>query len=185
MLTETAGVLGWAVVPDPDGDPVATRDQVANTKRFNGGEGAAISKGRLVFTTKGDGRVWRYDPSANTLTIIYDDGVTVNGVLTGVDNVETSKAGTVYVAEDAGDMQIVLVRSDGRNYPGRATRRCHGIRDRGAGLRPDGRTPLLQLTAESGSDVRGPRPVGDLRRRDRLSNEVGRTSPRPNCLRPN
>ena len=73
VLTETAGVLGWAVVPDPDGDPDVTRDQVANAKRFDGGEGAAISKGRLVFTTKGDGRVWRYDPSANTLTIIYDD----------------------------------------------------------------------------------------------------------------
>ena len=55
-------------------------------------------QGRLYVLDPAANQVWRYDPSANTLTIIYDDGVTVNGVLTGVDNVETSKSGTVYVA---------------------------------------------------------------------------------------
>ena len=56
VLTETAGVLGWATVPDPYGNPVPTRNQVPGTKRFAGGEGAAMSRGRLVFTTKGDNR---------------------------------------------------------------------------------------------------------------------------------
>ena len=29
-----------------------------------------MSNGRFVFTTKGDSRVWRYDPVANTLAVI-------------------------------------------------------------------------------------------------------------------
>ena len=65
---------------------------MADTKRFAGGEGAAMSNGRLVFTTKGDNRVWIYDPAGNTLTIVYDDDVQVNGVLDGVDNVATAAA---------------------------------------------------------------------------------------------
>ena len=132
VMTETAGVLGWATVPDPSAATVATRDQVPDTKRFNGGEGAAISKGRLIFTTKGDGRVWSYDPVANTLTVIYDDGVTPNGVLTGLDNVATSSAGVIYVAEDGGDMQIVLVREDGSTFP------------------------VVQVTGVTGSEITGP-----------------------------
>jgi secreted PhoX family phosphatase len=132
VLTESAGVLAWATVPDPLGAVTPTRNQVANTKRFAGGEGTAMSNGRLVFTTKGDNRVWMYDPAANTLTIIYDDNVQVNGVLTGVDNVETSSQGVVYVAEDGGDMQIVLVREDGSTFP------------------------VVQVTGVSGSEITGP-----------------------------
>ena len=38
-------------------------------------------------------------------------------MLSGVDNVGTTKAGVVYVAEDGGNMQIVLVRDDGSTFP--------------------------------------------------------------------
>jgi hypothetical protein len=118
VLTESGGVLAWGTVPDPDGAPIATRNQVANTKRFNGGEGCAMSGGRLVFTTKGDGRVWLFDPATNALSIIYDDGVTPNGVLTNVDNVGIAAAGVIYVAEDGpGNPQIVLVREGGKTFP--------------------------------------------------------------------
>ena len=119
-------------MPDPIGSPTATRNQVAGTKRFNGGEGAAISNGRLVFTTKGDNRVWSYDPVANALTVIYDDDVQVNGLLDGVDNVEVSKQGVIYVAEDGGNMQIVLVRDSGKAIP------------------------VVELTGVTGSEITGP-----------------------------
>ncbi|MGH8977172.1 MAG: alkaline phosphatase PhoX, partial [Acidimicrobiia bacterium] len=105
VLTESLGALAWATVSDPSGATTPTRNQVANTKRFNGGEGTAMSNGRLVFTTKGDNRVWMLDPAAMTLTIVYENSVQVNGVLSGVDNVGTSSAGVVYVAEDGGNMQ--------------------------------------------------------------------------------
>jgi secreted PhoX family phosphatase len=118
VMTEAVpGTLAWATVPDPNGDPLGTRDQVADTKRFDGGEGIDLSGNNVVFATKGDNRVWSYDPVANALTVLYDAAVNVNAVLTGVDNVETSAAGVIYVCEDGGDMQIVLVREDGSTFP--------------------------------------------------------------------
>lgn len=132
VLVETSGELTWVTVPEPNGVPIATRNQIANTKRFNGGEGAAMSRGRLVFTTKGDNRLWAYDPAAGGLSIIYDDDVQVNGVLSGVDNVGVSKDGTIYVAEDGGNMQIVLVRNDGSTFA------------------------VVEVTGVSGSEITGP-----------------------------
>ncbi len=118
VLTEPqAGVFTWVNVPDPGGDPVRTRYQVPDTKHFDGGEGIDIANGRIVFTTKGDNRVWAYDPAANTLDIVYDAATALNGILSGVDNVETSSEGVIYVCEDGGDMQIVLVREDGATFP--------------------------------------------------------------------
>ena len=118
MLTEPApSVLVWEEVPDPGGDPTPCKDQVADTKRFDGGEGIDLSGNNVVFTTKGDNRVWSYDPTANTLSIQYDAAISVNGVLSGVDNLETSAEGVIYVCEDGGDMQIVLVREDGSTFP--------------------------------------------------------------------
>ena len=118
VLTEPqAGQLVWVNVPDPNGEPTATRYQVQNTKHFDGGEGIDIARGKVVFTTKGDNRVWSYDPGANTLDIVYDAATSVNGILSGVDNVEVSSEGVVYVCEDGGDMEIVLVREDGSTFP--------------------------------------------------------------------
>lgn len=118
VLTEPApGTLLWQAVPDPDGDPTPCREQVPNTKIFNGGEGIDLVGDNVVFTTKGDNRVWKYDPYANVLDIMYDPLINVNGVLAGVDNVEVSSEGVVYVCEDGDDMQIVLVRNSGWTFP--------------------------------------------------------------------
>jgi secreted PhoX family phosphatase len=133
VMTEQDGLIGWATVPNPTSwTPVPTRAQVPTAKRFNGGEGAVMSGRRLVFTTKGDNRVWRYDPATNELTVLYDPLVQVNGVLSGVDNVEASSEGVLYVAEDGGDMQIVLVREDGATFP------------------------VVQLVGVTGSEMTGP-----------------------------
>ncbi len=112
-----AGELYWREVPDPTAATKECRDQVPHTKRFDGGEGIDISGNNVVFTTKGDNRVWSYDPAANSLTVVYDAAVQVNGILSGVDNVEVSDEGVIYVCEDGGDMQIVLVREDGSTFP--------------------------------------------------------------------
>ncbi|NND69181.1 MAG: DUF839 domain-containing protein [Halioglobus sp.] len=118
ILTEpTPGTLSWATVTDPSASVTECRYQVPNTKIFNGGEGIDLSGNNVIFTTKGDNRVWSYDPTANTLAVVYDPVINTNGVLSGVDNVETSDAGVIYVCEDGGDMQIVLVREDGSTFP--------------------------------------------------------------------
>jgi secreted PhoX family phosphatase len=110
VLTETSGVLSWKNVPDPDGSPTATRNQVANTKRFNGGEGCHYANGVCFFTTKGDNRVWAYDTAANTLAIVYDDNLTSNPPLTGIDNITGSaSSGDLFVAEDGGNQEICII----------------------------------------------------------------------------
>ena len=61
----------------------------------------------------------------------YDDGTSCNPVLTGVDNVVVSRAGDVYVCEDGGIMQLVLLAPDG------------------------GVAPFLEVTGQSGSEITG------------------------------
>jgi secreted PhoX family phosphatase len=117
ILVDTNGALSWGEVPDPSASTTPTRYQVPGSRRFNGGEGVAMSQGRAVFVTKGDNRVWSLDPVSLSLTVLYDPAVQVNGVLSGVDNVTASTTGAIFVAEDGGDMQIVLVRNDGSTFP--------------------------------------------------------------------
>lgn len=106
----TAGRLTWVPVPDPAASTTPTRHQVAGVKRFNGGEGCVYGGGRIFFTTKGDGRVWRFNPATNAIALSYDDSL-VSGTapLTGVDNITRSVAGDLFVAEDGGNMEICVI----------------------------------------------------------------------------
>jgi secreted PhoX family phosphatase len=118
VMTEVSGVVGWATVPDPDGSPTPCRDQVPTMKVFNGGEGAWYDRGKLFFTTKGDNRVWTYDPAANVLAVRYDAATQpAPAVLTGVDNVTVAASGDVYVAEDGGNMELVILSPEGDVAP--------------------------------------------------------------------
>lgn len=148
VLIEDGGGVGWAQVPRArarDMGP-ATRRQVPEMKVFDGGEGAWFQNGALYFTTKGDDRVWRLDPSDPVrpdLRVHYDAATSVLPELTGVDNI-TGRSGhdDLYVAEDGGDMQIVvLVAHEGVGYAG----------------------PVVQLTGVEGSEMTGVafNPAGD------------------------
>ncbi|WP_407564827.1 alkaline phosphatase PhoX [Streptomyces sp. 184] len=135
MGSGTSGPVTWAPVPDPGGASTATRHQVAGAKRFDGGEGCHYSsaEGICWFTTKGDGRVWRYDAAAQTLDLAYDDSLIPGGApLTGVDNVTGSRAGDLYVAEDGGNMEICLITPD------------------------DVVAPFLRVDGQGGSEITGP-----------------------------
>lgn len=107
----------WHDVPDPSASLVSTRHQVAAATRFNGGEGIAWHDGVIYFTTKGDNRVWRYDTATAVIGVLYDANGRSEAVLTGVDNVTITASGDVLVAEDSGDMQIVLITQDGIAVP--------------------------------------------------------------------
>jgi secreted PhoX family phosphatase len=117
VMTQSGGTLGWATVPDPDGSPTPCKDQVPNMRVFNGGEGAWYDSGKVYFTTKGDNRVWTYDPAANSLAVIYDDSTSPTPHLTGVDNVTVARSGDVYVAEDGGNMELVILSREGEVAP--------------------------------------------------------------------
>ncbi len=120
--------VAWLRVPDPSAASVPTRSQVAGARRFAGGEGCYWAKGVCWFTTKHDGRVWRYDVTAGRLEVIWAGGQP----LTGVDNIVGSRSEDLFVAEDGGDMQICI-------------------------LTPEGSVaPFLQVVGHSGSELTGP-----------------------------
>ncbi len=110
-------LLGWVTVPDPLAEFEETRYQVDEVLTFNGGEGIAYFDGQIIFTTKGDNRVWRYTIKSRLLDIVYDERDSLTPILTGVDNVTVSSSGDIYVAEDGGDLQIVVIDVHGNLYP--------------------------------------------------------------------
>ena len=116
-VKQNGSVLRWVKVPDPLAQQQETRYQVASALTFNGGEGIAYFDGRIAFTTKGDNRVWSFNTSSQILDIVYDAADSLTPILTGVDNITVSQAGDIYVAEDSGDLQIVVIDNQGNLYP--------------------------------------------------------------------
>lgn len=114
---ENEAKLDWLKVPDPSAKQQATRYQVPSAKKFNGGEGIVYYNGQIIFTTKGDNRVWSYNIKSQQLTILYDAEDSLTPILTGVDNVTVSQTGDIYVAEDGGDLQIVVIDNQGNLHP--------------------------------------------------------------------
>lgn len=109
----SGGRTVWHEVPDPSATDRPTREQVRGATRFRGGEGTWYDDGRVYFTTKVDDRVWVYDTSDDRMQILYDAGRLASPPLTGVDNVMVAKAsGDVYIAEDGGDLDIVMITPD-------------------------------------------------------------------------
>ncbi|MBS0496596.1 MAG: DUF839 domain-containing protein [Proteobacteria bacterium] len=125
------GAVRWHALPDPLASTTPTRKQFASSTRFNGGEGIWYHQGIVYFVTKGDNRVWAYDTRQQQLSILYNAASYLSPVLTGVDNITGNAAGELLVAEDGGDMQIVVL-SVGKVLP------------------------LLQLTGHDRSEITGP-----------------------------
>jgi hypothetical protein len=114
MVNQHDGTLGWQRVPDPEVfHNTPTRYQLRKPVRFNGGEGIAWLDDRLIFATKGDNRIWEYEIASSRLEILYDSA---SPVLSGVDNV-TTLFNHIVVAEDGGDMQMVLLDTAGQVWP--------------------------------------------------------------------
>jgi uncharacterized protein len=145
IVDQTSGVVSWRALPlpDPTVTPLGylwpTRKQVSSSTAFNGGEGIWYHEGTVYFTTKGDNRVWALDTHTQRLRILYDAATSASPILRGVDNVTVSASGKVIVAEDGGDMQLVVVDAGGQA------------------------TPLLQIEGQASSEITGPAfsPAGD------------------------
>ncbi|GAA1900804.1 DUF839 domain-containing protein [Streptomyces sodiiphilus] len=130
----TSGTATWARVPNPTpgSGSTPTRSQVSGAKRFNGGEGCYYAAGKCYFTTKGDNRVWQFNAADNTYELVYDDNLTPNPPLTGVDNITGSAGGDLFVAEDGGNMEICIITPDGTV------------------------APFLRITGQNSSEICGP-----------------------------
>lgn len=153
-----AGTVKWATVPvpNPGPDEPATRHQVEGATPFAGGEGIAHDDGRMVFVTKHDGRVWQLELSSRPdfggrVSVIHDPR-TVASCLAGPDNVVV-RSGAVVVAEDGGDMQLVVVEADGRSAPLLQLRGQPGSELTGPAFSPDGR--FLYVSSQRGPAADG------------------------------
>ena len=141
MVESSPGDLRWVEVPDPerrDASARPTRSQVPGTRAFNGGEGTCRLGDGIAFTTKGDDKVWRYDPSTADLRVLYDPGTAADPILSGVDNCIALGA-DLFVCEDGGDMQVIRLRSDGSVQAVVQVAGNDGSEITGVAFSPDGR----------------------------------------------
>jgi secreted PhoX family phosphatase len=136
--TVDRGRVEWITVSD--GPVGAARPRPPDSTAFRGGEGIWWHRGLLVFTTKGDNRVWVLNTRRDHLSLAYDDDLVPGAPLRGVDNVTVSRANEILVAEDGNDLQINVVHRT-KGFVG----------------------PLLQLVDQPGSEITGPAfgPAGD------------------------
>ena len=125
------GEVSWVLVPAPDVPQATARP--AGSAAFDGGEGVWYDTGHVYFTTKGDNRVWDLDVVRSQLSVLYDgDALGARAPLTGVDNITIARSGDILVAEDGGNLEIVLIT------PEREV------------------APLLRLVGHDASEITGP-----------------------------
>jgi hypothetical protein len=141
-----------------------TRLQVPASTPFDGGEGAVHRDGHVLFTTKGDGRIWDLDLRSERCTVLYDAATTSGADLNGVDNIATSGGG-IYVAEDGGNMELCSSAPTGR--PSRACGWSARPLEITAGVRSIGHRLYFssQRGRRVGHHLRGGRSVRRFRRR--------------------
>ncbi len=118
-VVDNDGNVNWVALtnPVPGTFSTPTRQQIKNSRAFDGGEGIWFHEGTIYLTSKGDNRVWSYSTTEQKLGIVYDKALAKNKILSGVDNIVVSKDGHILVAEDGDDMQIVILGPYGDVYP--------------------------------------------------------------------
>ena len=104
------GSITWVEV---DTSAPVVPDSVSGATLFSGGEGIWYHDGIVFFTTKSDDKVWRFDTITSKMTVLYDPAGMTSAPLSGVDNCVVSRSGDLYVAEDGGNMELVIITPDG------------------------------------------------------------------------
>lgn len=121
-----AGLTGALTSPQPvtwvnASNPTAEQgvNRIEGTAVFDGGEGIWYQNDFVFFSTKGDNTIWAVDVVNNTIEVLYraDPGNPTRDFLTGVDNITVTPFGEILVAEDGGDMQVVILNKDGTLKP--------------------------------------------------------------------
>lgn len=109
--------IQWIPVSDPLARRTPTRHQNELATPFRGGEGIVVFGTLVYFSTKRDNRVWCYHTDTDRLDVVYDFATNANPVLSGVDNLAITTGGDVVVAEDGGNMQLVVLTPDDKVLP--------------------------------------------------------------------
>ena len=131
MFVSASGAVTWKPALNPT-QPQA-QNRLEGSAVFSGGEGVWFDDDHVYFTNKGDNRVWDLDVAAQRLTLLYDaKTLGASAPLTGVDNIVVSRSGDIFVAEDGGNLEIVMIT------PGLVV------------------APLLRLVGHDASEICGP-----------------------------
>jgi len=139
-VVDAAGAVTWKdVSPDaPDRSP--------ETTVFTRGEGMCFDRGRIIFTTTTDNRVWSLTCRTQRLEVVYDAATVADAPLRGVDNVVAHRQSRdVFVAEDGDNLELCLLTTPRRSGNGVVA-------------------PFLRLEGSEGSEVAGPAFSPDGRR---------------------
>lgn len=156
VANDSTTKLDWLPVSEPLAELTATRYQVPSAKKFNGGEGIAYHDGRIIFSTKGDDRIWAYQIKTKEIDVLYDANEEITPVLTGVDNVIVSQNGDIYVAEDRGNLQVVVIDNEGSVFPIVQLEGHRNSEVTGLAFSPDGkRLYFSSQRGETNSDADG------------------------------
>ncbi len=127
------GAVTWVRVPDPSAGSQMCRHQVSSTIHFNGGEGIDVLGSKVLFTTKGDRRIWSYDTTDGVVSLRYQAPGGGVDRLDTVDNLWIDEASSrLFVAEDGGNLEVVAIGPD------------------------DSSIAVARLSGQDGSEVTGP-----------------------------
>ncbi len=155
LFADPVGVVSWQPALAP-GSP-QSQNRLAGAKVFNGGEGVWFDSDHVYFTTKGDNRVWDLDVAAQRLSVLYDAADRAargqDAPLTGVDNIVASRSGDIFVGEDGGNLEVVVISTEGQVAPV-VRLDGHDISEvTGPAFSPDG--SRLYFSSQRGTDGRG------------------------------
>lgn len=109
--------VSWVQVPDPSASFGVTRRQVPEATVFAGAEGIWCTGDTVYVATSGTNQIWAYDLATSELSLFYDLATSCHPVLSGVDDVIATPTGQVFVCEDKGNMQLVVLSADGSLDP--------------------------------------------------------------------
>jgi secreted PhoX family phosphatase len=114
LAVSADGAISWVPVIGLGGPGrTPTRYDAPGATAFPGGEGIALDGDVLYFATKGDNRVSRLDLDRSRLTVYWEDPP-----LEGPDNLAVhDDTGNLFVCEDGGNMEIVMITPDGHGDP--------------------------------------------------------------------
>jgi uncharacterized protein len=153
-LAATAdGAVTWVPVLAPE-LPQGGPNRPAGSMVFDGGEGVWFDSDHVYFTTKGDNRVWDLDVAQQRLSVLYDAAeLGEDAPLTGVDNIVVSQSGDIFVGEDGGNLEVVVITPDGVVAPVVRLTGHDASEITGPAFSPDG--SRMYFSSQRGTDGRG------------------------------
>jgi secreted PhoX family phosphatase len=152
LFVNPDGAVTWKPALNP-GQP-QSRNRLEGSAVFSGGEGVWFDSDHVYFTNKGDNRVWDLDVAAQRLSLLYDaKTLGEDAPLTGVDNIVVSRSGDIFVAEDGGNLEMVIITPDGVVAPVLRLEGHDASEICGPAFSPDG--SRLYFSSQRGTDGRG------------------------------